>query len=203
MWHDVTWCDHVFLIPGIGLSSFQTRKSCWWHFLVISVQWKEVKGSTTSCSVPGTSVRGSYPQPKSVMNQLTSAHLETQAAHGLKTEVSHLPWETITNMDIWGSLRHTERKEKWKKELKQGRCAFVLWSDLTCRVSLLQCIRKRERTATSKAQGEQGLVYRHTICCSNFLENICNQGIARARAERFGCPPCMCHFRGSCCGMCL
>lgn len=144
---------------------------------------------------------------------ISSAEVSHESAHFCTPGNTGCGWTqnrskplALRNHHQYGHLRFLtthRKKRKMKERIKQGRCAFVLWSDLTCRVSLLQCIRKRERTATSKAQGEQGLVYRHTICCSNFLENIYNQGIARARAERFGCPPCMCHFRGSCCGMCL
>ena len=191
----MTWCDQyvtMFFSFLPGLSSWQGSLA---DGIFLWSPWERSQGQHYILLSPRD-------KRKRVISSAEVSHeSETQAAHGLKTEVSHWPWETITNMDIWGSLRQKEKKNE--RNFQQGRCAFVLWSDWTCRVSLLHCIRKRERTATSKAQGKQGLVYRHTICCSNFLENICNQGIARARAERFGCPPCMCHFRGSCCGMCL
>ena len=123
----MTSCDqyanmwpYVFLIPS---RTFQFDKEVLLMAFSCNLRAKEVKGSTTSCSVPGTSVRGSYPQPKSVME---STHCTPgNTAHGLKTEVQRDKPLALRNHHQYGHLRFltTERKEKWKN-FSAGKVCF-------------------------------------------------------------------------------
>ena len=89
---------------------------------MISMQWKEVKVSTSG-SVPGTSVRGSYPQVKSVMNQLTSAPGNKDCAW---TQNRSKPL-ALRNHHQYGHLRFLtthRKKRKMKETIDAGKVCF-------------------------------------------------------------------------------